>query len=134
MAESEGSDPESDIKCEQDSELGIQKSFLGQRHKIQICRNGKVQTSGNREQGFLDEGTVNCMDIEQQKGEAQDDKVEGELNGEARRRLGLDGVRGLNAEVFALREIRKPLKAFEEVSDSTRTLFKKKKITFCRIG
>ena len=34
MAESEGSDPESDIKCEQDSELGIQKSFLGQRHKI----------------------------------------------------------------------------------------------------
>lgn len=67
------------------------------------------------------------MDIEQQKGEAQDDKVEGELNGEARRRLGLDGVRGLNAEVFALREIRKPLKAFEEVSDSTRTLFKKKK-------
>ena len=35
----------------------------------------------------------------------------------------IDGVRGLNAEVFALREIRKPLKAFEEVSDSTRTLF-----------
>lgn len=122
-AESEGSDPKSDIKCEEDSELGIQKSFLGQRHKIQICRNSKVQTSGNREQGFLDEGTVNCMDIEQQKGEAQDDKVEGELNGEARRTLGLDGVRGLNAEVFAFREIRKPLKAFEEVSDNTRTLF-----------
>ena len=34
-------------------------------------------------------------------------------------------MNGLNAEVFALREIRKPLKAFEEVSDNTGTLFKK---------
>lgn len=59
--------------------------------------------------------------------------MEGELRGEARRTLGLDGVKGLNAAVFALSETRKPLKAFEEVSDNTRTLFKKK-ITFCRIG
>ena len=64
------------------------------------------------------------MDIEQQKGEAQVDQVKGELNEEARRTLGL-GVKGLNAEVFALREIRKPVKAFEEVSDNTGTLFKK---------
>lgn len=56
--------PESDIKREEGSELGVQKSFLGQRHKIQICRVSKVQTSGNREQGFLDGGTVNCTDID----------------------------------------------------------------------
>lgn len=52
--------------------------------------------------------------------------MEGELSGEARRTLGLDGMKGLNAAVFALSETRKPLKAFEEVSDNTRTLFKKK--------
>ena len=32
-------------------------------------------------------------------------------------------MKGLNAEVFARREVRKPLKAFEEMSDNTGTLF-----------
>ena len=33
------------------------------------------------------------------------------------------GVEGLDAKDFAVRKIRKPLKAFEELNDSRRTLF-----------